>query len=142
MNRDLAMLLGLLMTFTLRTAFGQEAKDLGIQLPENPPMRTISRTPTPPITAKAFKVSKGFYVLDTLDEFRAAIKKNGQKTRINRVSIVPRPSILQYPIRTKSTYLSLTVQTTISTCAAWYSIRLYPSKTGCPAGFTLPTPGT
>lgn len=82
--RYLTMLLGLLMTwpFTSLTAIAQEAKDLGMQLPENPPMRTISRTPPPPIAAETFEVRKGFSVLDTLDEFRAAIKKNGQTIRM------------------------------------------------------------
>jgi hypothetical protein len=62
---------------------GQAEKDLGAQLAENPPMRTISRTPPPPPpAADTFEVREGFTLITTLDEFRAAIKRDGQKIRM------------------------------------------------------------
>ncbi len=64
-------------------ASAQEKKDLGMQLAENPPMQTISKTPPAPaaITDK-FEIRRGFRLIETLDEFRAVIKKNNQKIRM------------------------------------------------------------
>jgi len=60
-----------------------EERDLGIQLAQNPPMQTISRTPPDPdpITEK-FEIRRGFTLIETLDDFRAAIKKDNQKIRM------------------------------------------------------------
>jgi hypothetical protein len=64
------------------TALAEEQKDLGLQLAENPPMQTISRTPPPPVTTGTYEVREGFTLIETLREFRAAIKKDGQKIRM------------------------------------------------------------
>ncbi len=58
-------------------------KDLGLQLSENPPMQIISRKPPEPAAVtESFEVREGFVLLTTLDEFRTAIKKDGQKIRM------------------------------------------------------------
>lgn len=57
-------------------------KNLGLQLAENPPMETISKTPPEPAIPKTVDIRKGFTLIETLDEFRAAIKKDGQKIRL------------------------------------------------------------
>ena len=59
------------------------AKDLGVQLAENPAMEVMSRMPTEPaaITGK-FEIRKGFTLVESLDDFRAAIKKDNQKIRM------------------------------------------------------------
>lgn len=55
----------------------------GLQLAENPPMRVITREPPPPdpVTGK-FEIRKGYTLIDSLDGFRAAIKKSNQKIRM------------------------------------------------------------
>jgi len=65
------------------SASAQQKKNLGLQLAGNPPMRVISRTPPAPaaITDK-FEIRKGFRLIETLDEFRSAIKKDNQKIRM------------------------------------------------------------
>ena len=61
----------------------EKEKDLGLQLSENPPMRSISRKPPAPAPiADTFEIREGFTLIETLDEFRAAIKKDGQKIRM------------------------------------------------------------
>ena len=64
----------LVFSLTCHLAFqgltAEARKDLGMQLAENPPMQTISRTPPPPVTMGAFDVRKGFKLIRTLDEFR------------------------------------------------------------------------
>jgi len=58
-------------------------KDLGVQLAANPPMQTISRTPPPPAPiTEVFEIRDGFTLVRTLDEFRAAIKRDNQKIRM------------------------------------------------------------
>ncbi len=62
---------------------GQEEKDPGLQLAENPPMQVIARTPPPPPRpSEKFEVRPGFTLIGTLDEFRGAIKRDGQKIRM------------------------------------------------------------
>ena len=57
--------------------------DLGLQLADNPPMRTISRTPpAPPAATGSFETREGFRLIETLDAFRAACEKSGQKVRM------------------------------------------------------------
>ncbi len=58
-------------------------KDLGVQFAGNPPMAVISKTPPAPagITGK-FEIREGFTLIETLDEFRAVIKKDNQKIRM------------------------------------------------------------
>lgn len=57
--------------------------DLGLQHRENPPMITLTRTPPPlpEVTAK-FDIKPGYHLIETLDEFRIAIKKDRQKIRL------------------------------------------------------------
>lgn len=63
--------------------YAQQQKDLGMQLAENPPMQTIYREPPEPASnPENFEVRHGFRVIDSLDEFRAAIKQNRQKIRM------------------------------------------------------------
>ncbi|MHC5054779.1 MAG: hypothetical protein ACYTKD_08680 [Planctomycetota bacterium] len=76
---------GVLAAFVLTWGLGStaapaEERDLGLQLAGNPPMRTIFTAP-PPVTEE-FEVREGFTLVSTLDEFRAAIKRNGQKVRM------------------------------------------------------------
>ncbi len=64
----------------LPAASAEAEKDLGLQLAENPPMRAIAKTPPePPPVPKTFEIRPGFTLVETLDAFRAAIKKDGQK---------------------------------------------------------------
>jgi|GEM_PF-1437735 len=61
----------------------EPAKDIGLQLAENPPMRSIAEPPPPPPPpAAAFEIRPGFTLIDSLDAFRAAIKRDGQKIRM------------------------------------------------------------
>lgn len=62
----------------------QDAKDLGLQRAENPPMQTISgEPPAPPTEAPGtFDVRDGFSLIDTLAEFRTRLKQSGQKVRM------------------------------------------------------------
>mgnify|MGYP006281346749 CR=1 FL=1 len=58
-------------------------KDLGLQYAGNPPMRTISKTPPEPSPdPDDFEIRDGFTLIETLDEFRSAIKQDGQKIRM------------------------------------------------------------
>lgn len=74
----------LIAMFVALHATGSEpAKDLGLQLEENPPMLTISRRPpAPPVATDTFEVREGFALITTLAEFRGAIKRDGQKVRL------------------------------------------------------------
>ena len=80
-------------------------KNLGLQPAENPPMRAISKTPPAPapITDK-FEIRRGFTLIETLDEFRAAIKEDHQKIRMKpgvyRAENVDPPKMAAIP-RTK-----------------------------------------
>jgi hypothetical protein len=67
-----------------RAATSAEAKkDLGVQLAENPPMQTLSKAPPEPSpNPDDFEIREGFVLIETLDELRAAIKKDGQKVRM------------------------------------------------------------
>jgi hypothetical protein len=59
-----------------------ETKDIGLQLADNPPMQTITTTPPPPVTDGKYEERAGFKIITTLEEFRTAIKKDGQKIRM------------------------------------------------------------
>ena len=63
---------------------GQEPeKNLGLQLEANPPMQVIARTPPEPeIPSGDFETREGYQLVRTLDEFRQAIKRDGQKIRL------------------------------------------------------------
>ncbi len=79
------VLLAFLLTCGLvsSAASAEEKKDLGVQLAENPPMRVISKTPPAPAPiTDTFEIRAGFTLIETLDEFRAAIKKDGQRIRM------------------------------------------------------------
>ncbi|MEN8695486.1 MAG: hypothetical protein ACN4GG_11750 [Akkermansiaceae bacterium] len=67
----------------LNTINGQvPAFDPGLQHLENPPMVVQTRTPpTPPKPTEDFETKPGFRLIETLDDFRAAIKKSNQKIR-------------------------------------------------------------
>jgi len=64
-------------------ATAEDGKDLGLQLPENPPMQVHSKMPPElaPI-AEEFGIREGFQLVETLDEFRAVIKEDNQKIRM------------------------------------------------------------
>ena len=101
------VLLALLLTVGLvsRTVSAEEKKDLGVQFAENPPMQVISQTPPAPAAIKeTFEIRDGFVLVKTLDEFRAAIKKDNQKIRmkpgIYRAEKVDPPMMASIP-RTK-----------------------------------------
>jgi len=65
------------------TSLAQEKKDLGLQLAENPRMQVITTEPPQPLpVTETFDIRDGFTLIKTLDEFRAVIKKNGQKIRL------------------------------------------------------------
>jgi len=67
----------------LPVAAAEAEKDLGLQLSENPVMQTIAEEPpVPPDATETFETRKGFTLIRTLDEFGAAIKKDGQKIRM------------------------------------------------------------
>jgi hypothetical protein len=83
-------------------AAAEEKKDLGLQLAENPPMRVISKTPPAPAPmTDIFDVREGFTLIKTLDEFREAIKRDGQKIRmkpgIYRAETVDPPMMAPIP---------------------------------------------
>jgi len=65
-------------------SLGQHAAfDPGLQYAENPPMVVNTRVPPEPAKAtEKFEVRKGFRVIESLDEFRKAIKMSGQKVRM------------------------------------------------------------
>ncbi len=58
-------------------------KDGGFQLATNPPMQRVhTPAPPPPAPAETFEIREGFTLISTLDEFRAAIKRDGQRIRM------------------------------------------------------------
>jgi len=58
-------------------------KDVGIQLADNPAMQFVARTPPASVSVSGdFEVRKGFTLIESLDEFRAAIKRDRQKIRM------------------------------------------------------------
>ena len=70
-------------SLALPAAPAEAEKDPGLQLAENPPMQVIAEPPPlPPAAAKTFEIRPGFTLVETLDAFRAAIKKDGQKIRM------------------------------------------------------------
>jgi len=88
-----------------QAASAKEKKDIGLQLEGNPPMKVITRAPPAPAEiTDEFEIRKGFTLIRSLDEFRAAIKKSGQKIRmkpgIYRARKVDPPMLTAIP-RTK-----------------------------------------
>jgi hypothetical protein len=72
----------LLLNTPLRV-FAQGAENFGLQLSENPPMETVSsEPPAPPASVATFEVREGYSLIRTLEEFRAAMKRDGQKVRL------------------------------------------------------------
>ncbi len=62
---------------------GAEALNPGLQLTDNPPMEILAEAPpTPAPVADDFEIREGFRLIQTLEEFRAVIKKDGQKVRM------------------------------------------------------------
>ena len=84
MVKSCSILLLLSLACGLMSGAAPEAgtKDLGMQLAENPPMQVISKPPPPPAIAGTFEIRDGFVLIETLDEFRAAIKRDNQKIRM------------------------------------------------------------
>ncbi|MFH5805845.1 hypothetical protein [Alienimonas sp. DA493] len=61
----------------------RETKNLGLQRAGNPPMQVrTTEPPAPPAATETFEVRDGFTVVETLEEFRAALRKDGQKVRM------------------------------------------------------------
>ena len=59
------------------------AYDPALQVAENPPMQIITRAAPPlPEPTDDFEVRDGFTLIETLDQFRAAIKQDHQKIRL------------------------------------------------------------
>lgn len=57
--------------------------DPGLQLAGNPPMEVIAHAPPAPApVTEEFEVHPGYVVIDSLDQFRKAIKLNGNKIRM------------------------------------------------------------
>ncbi|MEP4077154.1 hypothetical protein [Haloferula sp.] len=57
--------------------------DPGLQYTENPPMVVNARRPPPlPEPTEDFEIRRGYRLIKSLDEFRQAIKMNGQKIRM------------------------------------------------------------
>ena len=79
------------------SAGAQNVKDTGLQLSQNPPMQVVTTTPPPPVTDVPIDLRDGFTLISTLDEFRAAITKDGQKIRMRpgvyRADSVDPPSL-------------------------------------------------
>ena len=64
-------------------AFADQEKDPGLQHVENPPMQFITKTPPEPVVnPEDFEIREGFTLVESLDEFRAVIKQDGQKIRM------------------------------------------------------------
>ncbi|MDF7797975.1 hypothetical protein P4C99_00770 [Pontiellaceae bacterium B1224] len=58
-------------------------KNLGLQLAENPPMELVfTPPPEPDPVTDDFEIRPGYVLIDSLDQFRIAIKKNGLKIRM------------------------------------------------------------
>jgi len=78
-----SLALFLICHLVLLAASAEKDKNLGLQLAENPPMRVISKTPPEPAPiTDEFEIRAGFSLVKTLDEFRAAIKNDNQKIRM------------------------------------------------------------
>ena len=75
---------GLTMAGPASAQSGSKAEvDLAFQLPENPPMQLLMREAPPlPEPTEDFEVRDGFTLIDSLDDFRAAIKRDNQKIRM------------------------------------------------------------
>lgn len=79
----LCLILSLTCGWVAGAAEANDGKNLGVQLAENPPMQTITRTPPPPApVSEAFEIRDGFTLVETLDTFRAAIKRDNQRIRM------------------------------------------------------------
>ena len=72
-------------------------KDTGLQLSDNPPMQVVTTNPPPPVTDIPIGLRVGFTLISTLDDFRAAIKRDGQRIRLKpgiyRADSVDPPSV-------------------------------------------------
>lgn len=93
------------LSFVLWATAQHEAFDLGLQYEENPPMVIAARTPPPiPREVTKFEIKPGFTLIESLDKFRIAIKKNKQKIRLKpgiyRASKVDPPLI--FPLKKNS----------------------------------------
>ncbi|MCO6042551.1 hypothetical protein NG895_01395 [Aeoliella sp. ICT_H6.2] len=65
------------------STFAQNSINVGLQRAKNPPMQTVSREPPVlPDPQEPFEVRDDFTLIESLDEFRAAIKASGQKVRL------------------------------------------------------------
>ena len=84
MNHFLLTFLILITLMDPSPLLAQESeKNTGLQLSTNPPMEVIARTPPPvPVVSDQFEIRPGFTLIDSLDDFRLAIKKNSQKIRL------------------------------------------------------------
>ena len=64
-------------------AWAEDGKISGLQLAENPLMQVITREPPAPAPiTDDFEVRPGYTLIESLDEFRAVIRKNGRKIRM------------------------------------------------------------
>lgn len=59
-----------------------QEKDLRLQLTANPPMETVWAKPPDPVIPNEVDLRPGFTLISSLDDFRAAIKADGQKIRL------------------------------------------------------------
>ncbi|MDQ8189065.1 hypothetical protein [Roseibacillus persicicus] len=85
MNRSSQLILVVLLTFGLEgRGWSQDSRpDPGLQHPENPPMEVIVREAPPlPKIPKDFEIRPGYTLIDSLEQFRQAIKRDNQKIRV------------------------------------------------------------
>ena len=55
----------------------------GLQYAENPPMQFITKSPPEPVVTPAdFQIREGFTLIETLEQFRAAIKRDNRNIRM------------------------------------------------------------
>jgi hypothetical protein len=83
-------------------------KNSGLQLAENPPMELVyTPAPEPVPVTDDFEIRPGYVLIDSLDQFRMAIKKNGLKIRmkpgIYRASKTDEPLVFTAKHKAEST---------------------------------------
>lgn len=76
----------ILVLLTVSNCYSEQVKDTGLQLAENPPMEVITTTPPDPVVDVPLDLRPGYTLISSIADFRASIKKDGQKIRRSPVS--------------------------------------------------------